>query len=217
MFIIGFIARTFTKRSSRIWKLFAGVVTTTATGAGTNSSGWTRCAIVSTNCDRSGIVITGAIAGDHNMQGIGFENGSRVKVIEDHLEKHTTIGCCEACGKTVDLKCSKCGSIKVAVQDQTPPLPVSVGERFRQLILMAHDYRNSKFYLGCLLIATGDPAAAGKTMTDFAKQWGVGRAAVSKLCCWICNYLGIDPSPYMKSKSARESFRKSNRRPIKRK
>jgi hypothetical protein len=52
-------------------------------------------------------------------------------------------------------------------------------------------------------------------MSEFAKRWRLTRAAVSKHCVAICAFLGIEPSAAMRSEAARESYRKSNVRPLK--
>jgi hypothetical protein len=148
---------------------------------------------------------------------LGFENGERVQTIEDHPASHTASGYCRRCKHDADLQCAKCRSLDVVPIGEPQPSRAKINERFRLLILQAHDHPEPKFYLGCLFIAVGDPAAGGRTMTDYAKSWGVTRAAVSKLCVSICAFLGIDPSPYMKSKQSKESFRDSNRRPLKHK
>lgn len=79
----------------------------------------------------------------------------------------------------------------------------------------AMEKRNTKYYLGCILIATGDPASEGISLKEYGKQWGVTRAAVSKHCVFICAYLGISPSPSMLSEECREEYRKHNVRKVK--
>lgn len=149
---------------------------------------------------------------------IGFENGARVQIVENDPSQINTPVHCGACDHVGDARCGACGSIQVLAdavpQDAKTPRSIN-DERLRLLFLKAHDYPNSKFFLVCVLIATGDPAAAGKTMEEVASTWGVGKAAVSKLCCLICAFLDIDPGPYMKSKAAKKSYRASNRRPRK--
>lgn len=86
-------------------------------------------------------------------------------------------------------------------------------EFYRRLILMVHNARNSKFTLGCYLIATGDGYADGVSMTEFGRQWGVTKACVSQRCELICAYLGLPPSPYMRKKETGAKSRLSNRRP----
>jgi hypothetical protein len=83
------------------------------------------------------------------------------------------------------------------------------------LLTLVQSSRNSKFTIGCYLIATGDAYADGVTMAEFGKKWGVTRAAVSKHCRQICEYLGIPPSQYMRKEATAAGYRESNRRPHK--
>jgi hypothetical protein len=147
----------------------------------------------------------------------GFENGERVQITEEDPSKHNLPGVCLRCNEAGDLKCPHCGSTHVTADGMAPAASSrsTSDEKFRLLLIKAQEYRNSKFFLGCVLIATGDPAAAGATMEEFGAHWGVGKAAVSKLCVWICEFLDIDPGPYQKSKAAKNSYRQSNRRPAK--
>ena len=86
--------------------------------------------------------------------------------------------------------------------------------KMRQLLMHASEQKNSKFYLGIILIATGDPASGGIGVRDYAKHWRVTPARVSQLCIEVCDYLGTKPSPAMRSEGSRDAFRKSNRRNI---
>jgi len=150
------------------------------------------------------------------MRIVGFENGARVVAETQAIEP--VEGLCHTCGHTTDLECGKCRSIRVVpVQAETSVRRAASVEKFRKLLLAAQASRNSKYFLGCILIAIGDPAAAGVTMTEFGKHWNVGRAAVSKTVNLIRLQLGLQPSQYMKSEKSRERFRSSNRRPFKRK
>jgi hypothetical protein len=147
---------------------------------------------------------------------VGFEGGERVQITERDPSQHSTACTCRRCGREWDATCPGCGSIDVATEGPaTAAQRPSYWERYRLLLLEAHDYRNSKFYLAVLFMATGDPAAAGKTMEELAATWGVGKAAVSKLAVQQCKFLGIDPSPYMKAKETKQSYRESNHRPFK--
>jgi len=88
-------------------------------------------------------------------------------------------------------------------------------ERFRGLMLDAMAKRNTKYWLGCILIATGDAAAEGVSLREYARTWGLTTAAVSKHCVSICVQLGIKPSRGMLSEEAREQYRKHNVRKVK--
>ena len=61
-------------------------------------------------------------------------------------------------------------------------------------------------------MATGDAAAGGVSMAELGKQFSVTRACVSKTCVAICGVLGLPPSRYVMSESAREVHRNNNRR-----
>lgn len=67
---------------------------------------------------------------------------------------------------------------------------------------------NSRLSLECLALATG-LSYRGNSQTEIGDRHGVSRAAVSARCVDLCNALGIDPSRAMKSKRARESYRKT--------
>jgi hypothetical protein len=88
-------------------------------------------------------------------------------------------------------------------------------EFYRRFVLLVHNARNSKFTLGCYLISTGSGFADGVSMTEYAREWGVRKATVSKQCRYICGYLGIQPSRYMREESVAAKFKLSNRRPRK--
>ena len=92
---------------------------------------------------------------------------------------------------------------------------LSRSEFYRRFLQLLQTARNSKFTLGCYLIATGDAFAEGVSMAEFAKQWGVRRATVSKQCHLICAALGLPPSRYMRDEATCDKFRLTNRRPRK--
>lgn len=147
----------------------------------------------------------------------GFVDGHVEPIIEDDPAKHTVPALCCHCGKPGDLICPHCQSTNVTPQCEHPADGARAAfEKIRRVLLYCHDHKKPRYAFGCFLIAIGDPAAGGVTMTEFAKQWRVTRAAVSKECCSICAWLGIKPSPYMKSEESKKSFRRSNYRPIKR-
>jgi hypothetical protein len=141
----------------------------------------------------------------------------------DHPADHLLEAMCPSCGHPVDACCPVChgnveqsGAIeksggrnpKAEVQSCLTP-----ADFYRRFVLLIQNARNSKFLLGCYLIATGDGFADGVSMTDYARHWGVRKATVSKQCRLICAYLGIKPSRYMRKEEVAERFRLSNRRP----
>ncbi len=149
----------------------------------------------------------------HSEPRPGFTNNGIESVTDDDPSNQTVEGLCQGCGKVSDLKCSCCGSTSVlASEGEQKAKDVT---KLRQVILMAQSAKNSKYFLGCFLIAIGDPAAMGERMREFAAHWHVSRQAVSKTSNLIRIYLGLPPSQYMKSEESRQSFRKSNRRPQK--
>jgi hypothetical protein len=144
-----------------------------------------------------------------------FVDGHR-EAAEDHPSARIVEGYCHNCGTTYDLTCPICGcghlDIDASGGDQ---MSTEQAQKFRLLLLRAHDYRNSKFFLACVLIATGDPAAQGQSITALARAWHTTKQNVSKLCGEICEFLETKPSQYMKSQEAKQSYRDSNWRPHK--
>lgn len=61
-----------------------------------------------------------------------------------------------------------------------------------------------------IALAIGFPGMG--SMTDVAKKHGVGKAAISKRAVAFCDENELPPSPYMKSKRARESYQRCNKR-----
>jgi hypothetical protein len=140
----------------------------------------------------------------------------------DHPADHLLEALCPHCGRVVDACCPDC-------HRNVEASGAAVGERvsaeassclgrvefYRRLVVMLMNARNTKFLLGCYLISTGDGFADGVSMTAFAEKWGVRKATVSKQCRFICGYLGIPPSRYMREESVARGFALSNRRPRK--
>lgn len=125
---------------------------------------------------------------------------------------------CPKCAVVVDACCPKCHSHLEPAgvsTDGAAQSKLSRTEYYRRFILLLQGARNTKFLLGCYLIATGDAFADGVSMESYAKTWSVKRATVSKQCVYICNYLGIPPSRYMRRAETKESYRQSNTRPKK--
>jgi hypothetical protein len=141
----------------------------------------------------------------------------------DHPGDHLLEAMCPRCRHPVDAVCPDChGNVEAsgaAGGKSFAPGESQSGlarlEFYRRLVVMLMNARNTKFLLGCYLIATGDGFADGVSMTDFARQWGVRKATVSKQCRFICAYLGIPPSQYMRKEEVAGKFRLSNRRPRK--
>jgi len=138
--------------------------------------------------------------------------------VVDHPEDHCLEAFCRRCNHEVDAVCPKCSSnVDTAghVHSNEKGAVLRHPEFYRRLMTMLRTARQTKFTLDCYFIATGDAYADGISMTDVGRTWGVTKAAVSKHCRAICAYLGIAPSPYMRKEQAAETFRLSNRRPIK--
>ena len=126
---------------------------------------------------------------------------------------------CPRCRDVVDAVCPACrgnvdpgGAVHGGVASRSA---FETPEFYRRFVTLLETSRNTKFTLVCFLLATGDAYADGVTMEEVAKEWKVCKATVSKQCVFICKYLGIPPSPYMRKEAAAEKFRQSNRRPVK--
>ena len=119
---------------------------------------------------------------------------------------------CPACEHEVDAICPGCGR-QLEHEGETER---TLARDLRRLLSILEEARNSKYMLGCLLIATGEGFADGISMTEYARKWGVTRAKVSKDCRAICRDLNIQPSRYMMSDHAANGHRLSNGRPTQR-
>jgi hypothetical protein len=129
---------------------------------------------------------------------------------------HFLTGWCPACNHAVDAACPECGHHVESAGATTDGGAASAYERpefYRRFVTLLQSARNSKYMLGCYLIATGDAYAEGVSMEEFARQWSVGKAAVSKTCRVICRQLGLPPSRYMRTEETAAKFRMANRRP----
>lgn len=146
----------------------------------------------------------------------------------DHPADHVLEAMCPRCAHPVDAVCPGCGSNVEASGADSGPSHGANGkarpeaascltpeEFYRRLVLLIHNARNSKFTLACYMIATGSGFADGVSMTDVAKVWGVGKAAVSKQCGLICDYLGTPRSRYMRKEAVARKFALTNKRPRK--
>ncbi len=123
---------------------------------------------------------------------------------------------CQRCNKPGDAICPHCHheyTDESLAED--PSLKLKTLQRFADLARHIQARRNAKFWWVCFLVATGDADADGRSMTQIAAEWGVGKATVSKICVSICARLGIPPSRAMLSSEARNSYKKSNRRKTK--
>jgi hypothetical protein len=134
---------------------------------------------------------------------------------EDNPADHILTAMCPHCQHEVDAACPTCGGNVEASGSEPRGTVLTRGEYYRRLLLMLENARNTKFMLGCYFIATGDRLAEGVSMTDYAKEWSVKKATVSKQCRFICTYLGISPSRYMRDEKTVNKFRMNNRRPSK--
>jgi hypothetical protein len=129
------------------------------------------------------------------------------------LEAH-----CPSCAHVVDAVCPKCKTHLEPAGVSTDGAAASNLNRveyYRRFVLLLQNARNTKFMLGCYLIATGDAFADGISMESYARTWSVTRATVSKQCVFICRYLGLPPSRYMRRAETKDSYRQSNTRPKK--
>lgn len=134
---------------------------------------------------------------------------------DDTPDKHRVNGYCEACDTVHDLICPKCKSARVQADNHgfKEANIELITARWRQLLMHAQQQKNSKYFIGCILIATGDSAAEGVTMEAYAKEWGKTKADVSKNCVAICAYLGATPRGGMKSEACKKNFVARNQRP----
>ena len=137
----------------------------------------------------------------------------------DDPADHFLEALCPACAKVVDAVCPGCGGhvepAGATTVDAAATSGLSRTEFYRRFVLLIQNARNSKFTLGCYLIATGDAYADGVSMTEYAFTWGVKKATVSKQCNYICAYLQIPPSRYMRRAETKDNYRLANRRPTK--
>jgi hypothetical protein len=137
----------------------------------------------------------------------------------DHPADHVLEALCPDCGHPVDAVCPTCGGNVEASGctsvDGAALSSLTPAEFYRRFVMLISGARNAKFLLGCYLIATGDAGAEGISMTEFGEHWGVGKAAVSKQCGLICEFLGIEPGRGMRKEATRRKLALSNRRPRK--
>lgn len=82
-------------------------------------------------------------------------------------------------------------------------------DMLRRLIAEVLSQNNARLTLECLALACGLATLQGESMTNIAKRHGVSRAAVSKRCVDITEKLNLPPSRSMRSKKAREAYRKA--------
>lgn len=137
---------------------------------------------------------------------------------DDRPQDHMLEAMCPRCNHVVDACCPNCKSHVEPTGADGGGLRDSVlsrSEQYNRILQLLQNARNTKFTLGCFLIATGHAYADGVSMEEYARQWGVVKATVSKQCVFICDYLGIPPSQYMRPVSTKESYRQSNTRPKK--
>lgn len=97
----------------------------------------------------------------------------------------------------------------------TEPRATAFLQKMRRVILEIMETPNSKMSAACFLIATGDEAMEGASMTTTSKRYGVSPATISQACIKWCDFLGKSPSPYMRRESSGESYRQSNCNPKK--
>ena len=129
----------------------------------------------------------------------------------DDPASHFLSGVCPNCQHEVDAICPHCRTHVEADAEQN-----RLVRDLRRVFSILEEARNTKFMLGCLMIATGDSFADGISMTDYARKWRVKKATVSKHCRQICKTLGLRPSRYMASEEVVQKHRLSNGRPTQR-
>lgn len=69
------------------------------------------------------------------------------------------------------------------------------------------DSENSETAGWQVAFALGSPHCMGHTMASKAQELGLSKAAISKGATTFCRSVGIEPSIYMLSKKAQESYR----------
>ena len=79
----------------------------------------------------------------------------------DTPDAQTTIGYCRCCDKTGEAECPHCHSHQFQC-DPPENHAHKLMSKMRQLLMHASEQKNSKFYLGIILIATGDPASGAR-------------------------------------------------------
>ena len=132
-------------------------------------------------------------------------------------ERRTVEAVCCNCGLPGDAVCPHCRH-EYTADSLVPPdgkisaTPEQLIARFAALARHIGEQRNARFWWACFLIATGQADADGVSMADLGRKWGVGRAAVSKICVEICARMGLPPSRSMRSEGSKKSFQLSNRR-----
>lgn len=131
---------------------------------------------------------------------------------------HVTVeAVCPKCSRHGDAICPHCHAEyqpDCLVEDYgfRPSTTQELLKKMADLANWIQSKRNAKFWWCCFLIATGNTHADGRSMTDVAKEWGVGKATVSKHCVMICARLGIMPSRAMLPEPARNRYKLNNRR-----
>jgi hypothetical protein len=135
--------------------------------------------------------------------------------IIDHPSEHTVEAYCSNCCHGVDAVCPECNR-QVESHGSGEVFPFEAASEFHRRVLhYLYSKRNSKFAIACFLIATGSPDADGVSMTEFAKSFGVTKAAVSKYCREICRSFNIPPSRYMQTEESANKAKIGNWRPTK--
>jgi len=143
-----------------------------------------------------------------------FSHGPEQCVRDDPVDRILE-ALCPRCGHAVDAVCPDCGANVESGGSEPKGTVLSRAEYYRRLLLMLQGARNTKFMLCCYFIATGDALAEGTSMVRLSEEWKVTKAQVSKQCRFICQYLGVPPSRYMRDEQAATTFRMKNRRPRK--
>jgi hypothetical protein len=138
--------------------------------------------------------------------------------IKDDPVDHFLTGHCPKCDCEAQSACEQCGAYlrpggAMRAFEIERLLGLIVLQR--RVIYASLAARNTKFWIKCYLVASGDANAEGITMKEMARKSGVRTATVSKLCHIICAQFGFRPSAYMRDEATCAKFRLSNRRPRK--
>lgn len=136
------------------------------------------------------------------MNGIAFENGEKVAVVDFDFDAV----------EDADRGNPLTAELERPVWEYilSEPRAAELLSKMRRVVCKIALMSNSKMGAETFLIATGDAAADGKTITGTAKRHGLTKAAVSSACVSWCEFLGKRPSEYMRGEASKITFKKSN-------
>ena len=91
-------------------------------------------------------------------------------------------------------------------------IEIAAGELLKEFLYrIIEDKDNPRLEAECISLAFGFGAPRGQTQTQVAKQYGVTRATVSKRVREIKRAYHLPTSEYMKSESACDTYKLTNR------